>query len=81
VTNARKHAGATSIDVRASASRHELRVEIADDGRGGASEDGGSGLQGLRDRVETIGGTFAVDSPAGGGTRVRAVLPSTSASA
>jgi signal transduction histidine kinase len=81
VTNARKHAGATSIDVRAAASRHELRVEILDDGRGGASENGGSGLQGLRDRVEAIGGTFEVDSPAGHGTRVVAVLPSTPAPA
>ena len=50
-------------------------MEIADDGRGGADESAGVGLQGLRDRVEAIGGTFDVSSPAGAGTRVVASLP------
>jgi signal transduction histidine kinase len=50
-------------------------VEVRDDGRGGARESRGSGLQGLRDRVEAIGGTFAVGSPSGRGTRVVATLP------
>jgi signal transduction histidine kinase len=76
VTNACKHADATSIDVRARGSRGLLRVEIADDGRGGADESAGSGLQGLRDRVEAIGGSFAVRSGAGG-TTIVAVLPAT----
>jgi signal transduction histidine kinase len=81
ITNACKHAEATSIDVRATASRGVLRVEIADDGRGGASESAGAGLQGLRDRVEAIGGTFNVDSADRRGTRILAVLPATPASA
>ena len=80
VTNARKHAQAASIDVRATASRGLLRVEIADDGRGGADESAGTGLQGLRDRVEAIGGSFAVESGAEG-TRIVALLPATPAAA
>jgi signal transduction histidine kinase len=81
VTNASKHADATSIDVRAAASRGLLHVEIVDDGRGGASEAAGSGLQGLRDRVEAIGGSFEVDSADRQGTRILAVLPARPASA
>ena len=80
VTNASKHADATSIDVCAAASRGLLRVEIVDDGRGGASEAAGSGLQGLRDRVEAIGGSFQVDSADHRGTRIVAVLPAPPAS-
>jgi signal transduction histidine kinase len=80
VTNACKHADATSIDVRAAVSRGVLRVEIVDDGRGGASESAGSGLQGLRDRVEAIGGSFEVDSAERQGTRILAVLPTAPAS-
>ena len=78
ITNARKHGHAASIDVRATASRGVLSVEIADDGRGGADERAGRGLQGLRDRVEAIGGSFAVQSGASG-TRIVAVLPATPA--
>jgi signal transduction histidine kinase len=81
ITNARKHADATSIDVRATASRDVLRVEIVDDGRGGATQSAGSGLQGLRDRVEAIGGSFEVDSADRRGTRIVAILPATPASA
>jgi len=77
VTNARKHADATSIDVRAAASRGVLRIEIVDDGCGGASESAGSGLQGLHDRVEAIGGLFEVESAEGRGTRILAVLSAT----
>jgi len=80
VTNARKHADAASIDVRAAASRRVLRIEIVDDGCGGASESAGSGLQGLRDRVEAIGGSFEVESAEGRGTRILAVLPATAVS-
>jgi signal transduction histidine kinase len=64
--------------VRATASRGLLSVEIADDGRGRADKSAGSGLQGLRDRVEAIGGSFAVQSGADG-TRIVAVLPATPA--
>ena len=75
VANARKHAAATSIRVHVASSRRHLRIEIADDGRGGATERRGSGLQGLRDRVEAIGGRFEIDSPDGGGTRISVIVP------
>jgi signal transduction histidine kinase len=75
LANAHKHADATVIDVRVAASRDGLRVEVADDGCGKADERAGSGLQGLRDRVEAIGGSFEVDSRAGRGTRIVALLP------
>ena len=52
-----------------------LIVEIADDGCGGPSSTGGSGLRGLADRVEAPDGRLRVDSPEGGGTRVRAEIP------
>ena len=50
-------------------------VEIADDGIGGATADGGSGLRGLSDRIEALGGHLDVTSPTGDGTRVRAEIP------
>jgi len=50
-------------------------VEVIDNGVGGADVSGGSGLCGLRDRVEALGGSFTVASPAGAGTTVRAELP------
>jgi signal transduction histidine kinase len=50
-------------------------VVISDDGCGGADPRRGSGLSGLRDRVNALGGTMAVDSPADGGTRLRVELP------
>jgi signal transduction histidine kinase len=78
IANASKHAAASSIEVRAGTGRGTLRIEIADDGRGGASEGDGTGLQGLRDRVEAIGGSFALESADGRGTRIVAVLPAAS---
>ena len=75
VTNAQKHAHASSIRVRIADGADVLLVEVVDDGVGGAAEGSGLGLRGLRDRVEAIGGTFAVDSPAGRGTRVAAAIP------
>jgi signal transduction histidine kinase len=75
ITNARKHSGADSVSLRAAAAPGVLRVEIADEGVGGAQAAAGSGLEGLRDRVEAIGGTFEIDSPPGGGTRIAAELP------
>jgi signal transduction histidine kinase len=53
----------------------ELVVEVVDDGVGGADTERGSGLRGLADRVETLGGRLRVWSPRGGGTRVRAEMP------
>jgi signal transduction histidine kinase len=52
-----------------------VTIEIADDGAGGADVEGGSGLRGLIDRVEAIGGRLEIDSPVGHGTRLRAELP------
>jgi signal transduction histidine kinase len=75
VTNAQKHASASTIGVRAWVADGTLRIEVSDDGEGGAAERSGSGLSGLRDRVEDYGGTFSVDSVAGRGTRVSAQLP------
>jgi signal transduction histidine kinase len=74
LANAAKHAGATLIDVRLERRGAVLRVEVVDDGRGSA-DPRGSGLTGLRQRVEALDGTFAVTSPAGGPTIVRAELP------
>ena len=54
----------------------ELRVDVRDDGIGGADESAGLGLQGLRDRVEAVGGRFSVESAPRRGTRVNAVIPS-----
>ena len=75
IANAIKHASASTIAVHLHARGDRLRVEIADDGRGGAGLEGGSGLQGLVDRASALGGTLAVASPAGAGTRITADLP------
>jgi signal transduction histidine kinase len=75
LANVAKYAGASHARVTVLASKHRIRVLIADDGVGGADARRGSGLQGLADRVEALGGWLHVDSPVGGGTRVEAVLP------
>jgi signal transduction histidine kinase len=75
VTNAQKYSGASAITVRAIAGPRTLRIDVADNGVGGATPVGGSGLEGLRDRVEAAGGTFAVASGEGDGTRIVAVIP------
>jgi signal transduction histidine kinase len=74
ITNAQRHAGATVIHVDVRVARNTLYVDVRDDGSGGARESG-SGLQGLRDRVEVVGGTFRVESPPGHGTLVAAAIP------
>jgi signal transduction histidine kinase len=74
VANAAKHARCGRVDVEVAASSDTLRVRVRDDGRGGASP-AGSGLLGLRDRVEAIGGRLSVESRASAGTRVEARLP------
>ncbi|MET9951638.1 sensor histidine kinase [Streptomyces sp. NPDC006339] len=74
VTNVVKHAGASTVDVRVTWEDGELDVRVRDDGRGGA-DPGGSGLAGLASRVAALDGRFTVDSPAGGPTEIRAVLP------
>jgi signal transduction histidine kinase len=75
ITNVQKHARASSIRVRIADGAAVLLVEVVDDGVGGATEGSSLGLRGLRDRVEAIGGTFEVDSPAGRGTRVAVEIP------
>jgi signal transduction histidine kinase len=74
LTNAAKHAGATRIDVRIVREPTRLVLEVADDGRGGA-DPGGSGLSGLRRRVEALDGTLTIASPSSAGTTLRAELP------
>ncbi|HEY0698502.1 MAG TPA: sensor histidine kinase, partial [Micromonospora sp.] len=77
VANAYKHSGAGRVHVRAAAEGGRLRVEVVDDGRGGARERPGSGLTGLRDRAAAVGGSIDVQSPPGGGTRITVTLPLT----
>jgi signal transduction histidine kinase len=75
LTNAAKHANASVIQVDAEATDRVLRLCVRDDGAGGADPVRGSGLVGLKDRVEALGGTITVRSPAGAGTSLRAELP------
>ncbi|MDT5012260.1 MAG: hypothetical protein QOH57_3877, partial [Mycobacterium sp.] len=75
LTNAAKHARATTVLIGAHATDEVLSLSVADDGTGGADPARGSGLIGLRDRVEAIGGTISVRSPAGSGTRVDVEIP------
>jgi signal transduction histidine kinase len=77
LTNVAKYAQATRIDVRASNEAGFARVLVADDGVGGANPDDGSGLGGLHDRVEALGGRLVVESAEGEGTRVLAEIPLT----
>lgn len=75
LTNAAKHAGATEVKVHASAGAGELRLVICDDGIGGAVVGGGSGLIGLKDRVEALTGRLDLVSPFGSGTVLTATIP------
>jgi signal transduction histidine kinase len=75
LTNVAKYARATSVSVKVAASDGALVVTVEDDGVGGADPAGGSGLRGLVDRVEAVGGRLEVDSVAGQGTRLCARLP------
>jgi PAS domain S-box-containing protein len=74
LANVQKHAGASRVLVRAAADDHRLVMVVDDDGVGGADE-AGSGLRGLADRVDALGGRLTIESPAGGGTRLRAEIP------
>ena len=75
VTNAQKHAACSGIRVCMTLEPDALIVEVGDDGTGGADEHAGTGLLGLRRRVEAAGGTLELESPPGGGTRLVATLP------
>ncbi len=75
LANVGKHADAASASVNVERVNGELVVEVIDDGVGGADTEGGSGLRGLADRVEAVGGRLRVWTPTHGGTRVRAEMP------
>ncbi len=75
LANIAKHSAATRATIEAATEDDVLIVEVADNGIGGANTARGSGLRGLADRVETVGGRFRVWSPKGGGTRIRADIP------
>jgi signal transduction histidine kinase len=77
LTNAVKHAHAAHVLVRGKLDGDRLRLEITDNGAGGADPEG-HGLRGLCDRVEAIGGHFHLESLPGQGTRLGADLPTTS---
>jgi signal transduction histidine kinase len=75
LANAAKHSHGSEVRVTAACDAGVLAIEVADDGIGGATTSGGSGLRGLADRVEALGGRFTVASPPGRGTELRAEIP------
>jgi signal transduction histidine kinase len=75
LANVAKYSGAASATVRAENREGRLVVEVRDDGVGGADPGAGSGLRGLGDRVAALDGNLRIESPKGGGTRVRAEIP------
>ena len=75
LTNIAKHASASRASISVTTDEGQVRIEIEDDGLGGADPVRGTGLRGLADRVEALGGAFHVESPAGGGTRLAAEIP------
>ena len=75
LTNVAKHAHASTVAVVVEAGGDTLRVHVRDDGVGGAELGRGSGLIGLKDRVEVLGGRIRLDSPAGVGTSLSVELP------
>jgi signal transduction histidine kinase len=75
LTNVAKHARASRVQVMVDSASDNIRIAVSDDGIGGAAPTRGSGMVGLKDRVEALGGTFTLDSPAGQGTRLYAEVP------
>jgi signal transduction histidine kinase len=75
LTNAAKHARATAVEIEAAVSDGVLHVRVRDNGRGGADFSHGSGLLGLRDRAEALGGRLQLCSPPGKGTVLEIALP------
>jgi PAS domain S-box-containing protein len=75
LTNVAKYAQASVVRVRVARDENGVAVEVSDDGVGGADPGDGSGLRGLADRVEALGGSLEVRSPAGAGTSLRAEMP------
>jgi signal transduction histidine kinase len=75
LTNTAKHARATTADIRVAESDGVLHIYMRDNGRGGADFNDGSGLVGLKDRAEALGGHLRLDSPPGAGTTLEITLP------
>jgi signal transduction histidine kinase len=75
LTNAIKHSHASMITITIESEGETLRAAVEDDGIGGADLGGGTGLSGLTDRIEALGGTLAIINPAAGGTRIEINLP------
>jgi signal transduction histidine kinase len=75
LTNAIKHSAASAVAVTIGSDGATMRAKVHDDGAGGATAAGGSGLVGMKDRVDALGGRFALDSPRGGGTTIAIELP------
>jgi signal transduction histidine kinase len=75
MTNAAKYAHASVVHIAVEVREQLLRVSVRDDGRGGADPEGGSGLVGLKDRAEAMGGTLSLRSPLGAGTSLQVDLP------
>ena len=74
LSNVAKHAGASRARLRVEGAGERLEVEVSDTGRGGANVDG-SGLRGIAQRIDELGGSLRIDSPSGGGTRLYAEIP------
>ena len=81
LSNTAKHARASTVSVEAGIDGDVLHLTVRDDGDGGAGFTRGTGLTGLKDRVEALGGRVFLDSPRGAGTSVRVELPLTSSTA
>ena len=75
LTNAAKHAQASVVDVEVEASDGDLRIQVHDNGRGGADLGGGTGLIGIKDRIEALNGRIALHSPPDAGTTLQITLP------
>ena len=75
LTNVAKYARASSASVELTLEDDRLRVQVRDDGVGGADPTTGTGLRGLRDRVDALDGDLEIDSPPGGGTTLTAEVP------
>jgi signal transduction histidine kinase len=75
LANITKHAAATSAWIDVARQNGQLTVAVSDDGRGGADPARGTGLRGLTDRIETLGGVLTVESFPGAGTRLAATIP------
>jgi signal transduction histidine kinase len=75
LTNVARYAQAQAARVTVREAGGALELEVADDGVGGADRAAGSGLRGLEDRIGAVDGALVVDSPPGGGTRIRVRIP------